>query len=71
MIYTYHARKQMREREISKDEVESIVRNYDTCVPALDDCRNYFKRFQNRKLRVTMSPDGDEVVTVAIVEEYT
>ena len=32
MIYTYHARKQMREREISKEDVETIVRDYD--VPA-------------------------------------
>ena len=71
MIYTYHAREQMLDRDISEDEVEMIVRDYDTGVPAKRNCRNYYKRFKNRKLRVTISPSENKVVTVAIVEEYS
>jgi hypothetical protein len=68
MLYTRHARKRMRIRRVTPEQVESVYRYYDTAVPGLGGCRNYFKAFpeQRRKIRITIAetPAGPLVVTV-------
>ena len=68
MIYTRHARKRMRIRRITPEQAESVYRDYETAVPGLGGCRNYFKAFpeQRRKVRITIAemPAGPLVVTV-------
>ena len=68
MLYTRHARKRMRTRLISPAQVESVYRDYETAVPGLCGCRNYFKAFpeERRKIRITIAetPAGPLVVTV-------
>jgi hypothetical protein len=68
MLYSRHARKRMRKREISRAQVESVYRGYETAAPGLGGCHNYFKAFpeQRRKIRITIAetPAGPLVVTV-------
>jgi hypothetical protein len=69
MLYTRHARKRMRTRQISPAQAESVYRDYETAVPGRLGRRNYFKVFQDerRVVRVTVAktPAGPLVVTVA------
>jgi hypothetical protein len=69
MLYTRHARKRKRTRQISPAQAESVYRDYETAVPARFGRRNYFKGFpeERRAVRITVAetPAGPLVVTVA------
>ncbi len=71
MLFTRHARKRMRTRQISPAQVESVYRDYETAVPARLGRRNYFRVFpeQRRVVRVTVAETfaGPPVVTVAVI----
>jgi hypothetical protein len=57
MLYTRHARKRMKIRRITPEQVESVYRDYETAVPAGLWRRNYFRVFpdQRRVVRVTVA----------------
>jgi len=63
MIYTRHAKLRMARYGVSAVQIELVLREYDTAVPARNGCTNYFKKLGGRRVRVTLSADG-RIVTV-------
>lgn len=56
--YHSHARKRMRQRNVTSAEVERTLREYETDVPAKYDRRNRYKVIRNRRIRVTFDLIG-------------
>ena len=56
--YSAHVKDRMKERNISTEEVEACLENYQTSYPADndDDCMNYVYTFQTgRKIRIVVN----------------
>jgi hypothetical protein len=69
LFYGRHARRQMREREISTAEVEAVVRTPERVEQGRDAIRKYLGRAGERYLAVVLAHDVEPpfVVTVMIV----
>lgn len=64
--YDRHAKKRMREREVSKDEAVSAIENPDFCEPSIKGRMNAFKFINGRYLRVTFKEEVDHILVITV-----
>jgi hypothetical protein len=63
-----HAKKRMKDRKVSQEEVESAINNPDFSESSIKERTNMFKFVSGRYLRATCKEESDHllVITVAI-----
>ena len=64
--YDRHAKKRMKEREVSKDETEFAIENPDFCEPSIKGRMNAFKFTNGRYLRVTFKEEVDHILVITV-----
>ncbi|MGD0282143.1 MAG: DUF4258 domain-containing protein [Dissulfurispiraceae bacterium] len=62
--YDRHAKRRMKEREVTEDEVEAVIGKPDYSEPSVKGRTNAFKFLNGRYLRVTYK--GDLIITATI-----
>ena len=60
VLYHPHARRRMRERIVSGSEVDTVLKDYDTDLPAKKGRRNRYKMINHRRIRVTFEMLGED-----------
>lgn len=66
VIYDRHAKRRMKEREVSEDEAESALNNPDYIEPSVKGRTNAFKYINGRYLRVTFKPESENILVITI-----
>ena len=64
--YDRHARKRMKDREVSEDEAEFVIKNPDACKPSIKGRINAFKFVNGRYLRVTFKEESDHILVITV-----
>lgn len=64
--YDRHARKRMKDREVSEDEIEFVIKNPDSCEPSIKGRMNAFKFVNGRYLRVTFKEEMDRILVITV-----
>lgn len=68
VIYTRHARRRMRWREVTEDEVEEAIRHPDRLEPCQRGRTNAFKLIGTRHIRVTFRASEAAIVVITVVD---
>ncbi len=63
IIFSRHAKRQMKWRKITEKEVESAIGNPDMLVDTIKGRKNAFKIIRGRHLKITYKPE-DGIITV-------
>lgn len=63
IVFSRHARRQMKWRRITEKEVKSSIGNPDRLVDTIKGRKNAFKIFGSRHLKITYKEE-DEIITV-------
>lgn len=69
VVYTRHAKNRMRERNISKDEVERTLQEPEHKENLTANRSNYFHRFGSRHLRVTFVIENGKHIIISAVDK--
>ena len=70
IVFSRHARRQMKWRRVSEAEVLSVLAAPDHVERSIDDRRNAYKSVDNRLLKATyVEEEGDSVVITVIEKE--
>ena len=69
IIYGRHARRRMNWRKISREEVESVVRNPERVEPTERGRKNLFGRGDARYIRVTVLESATHVQVITAVDK--
>lgn len=56
----------MKEREVSEDEAEAVIRNPDFSEPSVKGRTNAFKFINGRYLRVTFKEESDSILVITV-----
>lgn len=64
--YDRHAKKRMKEREVSEDEAEAAINNPDFNEPTRKGRTNALKFMNSRYLRVTYKEESDSILVVTV-----
>jgi acyl-CoA thioesterase FadM len=64
MEYSRHARRQMKWRKISEDDIENVVNNPDYFEYSAQGRINAFKKVQGRLLKITYKPEENEIIVI-------
>ncbi|HHT9125807.1 MAG TPA: DUF4258 domain-containing protein [Candidatus Brocadiia bacterium] len=64
--YDRHAKKRMKEREVSQDETAFAIENPDFCEPSVKGRINAFKFINGRYLRVTFKEEADYILVITV-----
>ena len=64
--YDRHAKKRMKDREVSENETELAIKNPDFCEPSVKGRINAFKFTNGRYLRVTFKEEGDYILVITV-----
>lgn len=59
-----HARRQMKWRKITEEEVRTAITNPDTIADIKKGRRNAFKTIEGRLLKITYKPEGEDVIVI-------
>ena len=51
-------------RKISEAEVDEVLSSYNVCLPGKNNCTNFYKVIEGRRIRVTVAADNVTIVTV-------
>ena len=69
IIFSRHAKRQMKWRKITEKEVKSAIGNPDMLVDTIKGRKNAFKIIKGRHLKITYKPeDGTLTVITAMVK---
>ena len=69
IIFSRHAKRQMKWRKITEIEVESVIDDPDSLVDSVKDRKNAFKIIGNRNLKITYKPEnGSLTIITAMVK---
>jgi hypothetical protein len=69
IIFSRHAKRQMKWRKITEIEVKSVIDNPDIVVDTIKDRKNVFKITGGRNLKITYKPeDGNLTIITAMVK---
>jgi hypothetical protein len=67
--FSRHARRQMKWRKISEEEIQEVINVPDTLEDTIKGRKNAFKSVKGRLLKITYKPeDGDAVVITTMVK---
>ena len=69
ITYGRHARRRMNWRNISPDEIESVIRNPERVEPTERGRKNLFKRIGVRYIRVTVLESATHVQVITAVDK--
>jgi len=58
ILFSRHAKRQMRWRKITEIEVKSVIDEPDTLVDTIQGRKNAFKLIGSRNLKITYKPEG-------------
>ena len=64
--YDRHARKRMKERDVTEDETEFVIENPDFYEPGIKGRTNAFKFLNGRYLRVTFKEESDHILVITV-----
>lgn len=64
--YDRHARRRMKERTVTEDETEYVIKNPDLCESTTKGRINAFKFINGRYLRVTFKEEIDHIMVVTV-----
>ena len=64
VIFSRHAKKQMKWRDITEDEVKSTLANFDKIEDSIKGRKNAFKQFPTRLIKVTFIEEGGKIVVI-------
>ncbi|MFQ5976197.1 MAG: DUF4258 domain-containing protein [Candidatus Hydrothermarchaeales archaeon] len=64
--YDCHAKKRMKDREVSKDETEFAIENPDFCEPSVKGRINAFKFINGRYLRITFKEEAGHILVITV-----
>jgi hypothetical protein len=62
--YARHAKRRMKERDVSENEVETVIQNPDYSEQSVKGRINSFKFLSGRYLRVTYKNDDDQILVI-------
>jgi len=69
IIFSRHAKRQMKWRKITENDVKLVIDDPDTTVDTIRDRKNAFKIIDGRKLKITYKPeDGWLTIITAMVK---
>jgi hypothetical protein len=69
IIFSRHAKRQMKWRKITEIEVKSVIDDPDTVVNTIKNRKNAFKITGGRNLKITYKPaDGSLTIITAMVK---
>ncbi len=69
VTYGRHARRRMNWREISREEVESVISNPERVEPTEKGRANLFSRIGSRRIRVTVLETATNVRVITVVDK--
>jgi len=64
MKFSRHARRQMKWRKISEDDIGDVVNSPDYFEYSGHDRINAFKMIQGRLLKITYKSEGNEIIVI-------
>jgi hypothetical protein len=64
--YDRHARRRMKEREVTEEEVEMTINTPEYTEPSLKGRNNAFKFMRDRFLRVTYKEEYDHILVITV-----
>ena len=67
--FSLHARRQMKWRRVSEEEVLSVLNAPDRIEQSIGDRRNAYKLVGNRLLKATYVEEEGDVVVVTVIEK--
>ncbi|OGW07043.1 MAG: hypothetical protein A2889_06265 [Nitrospinae bacterium RIFCSPLOWO2_01_FULL_39_10] len=70
MIYfSRHARRQMKWREISEDEIKNTILSPEKIEDSIKDRKNAFKHIDKKWLKVTFKQENDKIVIITVIDK--
>jgi hypothetical protein len=69
IVFSRHARRQMKWRQISEAEVLSVLNTPDRLEQSINDRRNAYKSVDNRLLKATYVEDVENIVVITVIEK--
>ena len=67
MKFSRHARRQMKWRKISEDDVRDVVNNPDYFEYSVQNRINAFKMIQGRLLKITYKAEENEIIVITAI----
>jgi len=64
--YNRHAKKRMKDRDVSEDEVLFVIKNPDSCEPSIKGRINAFKFIRGRHIRVTFKEESVHILVITV-----
>ncbi len=64
--YCRHARKRMKDRNVSEEEISSVVNRADYIEFDAKDRKNAYKYIGNRFIRVTFKEENDNILIITV-----
>lgn len=70
MIYfSRHARRQMKWREISEDEIKNTILSPEKIEDSIKDRKNAFKHIGKKWLKVTFKQESNKTVIITVIDK--
>jgi hypothetical protein len=69
IIFSRHARRQMKWRRVSEADARGVVATPDRVEPSLDGRINAYKLLDDRLLKVTYVEDKGTIVVITVIEK--
>jgi uncharacterized protein DUF4258 len=69
IVFSRHARRQMKWRRVSEAEVLSVLHTPDRVEQSIDDRRNAYKSIGDRLLKATYVEEEEDFVVITVIEK--
>jgi hypothetical protein len=66
IIYCRHARKRMKDRSVTEEEVDLVTKNPEYIESDTKKRKNAYKYINNRFLRVTFQEENDNILIITV-----
>jgi len=67
--FSRHARRQMKWRDITEDEVKDTILYPESVEDSIKDRKNAFKHIGNKYLKVTYREESNKIIIVTVVDK--
>lgn len=64
--YDRHARRRMKEREVSEEEAEMTIKDPEYIEPSIKGRKNAYRFIKERFLRVTFKEETDHILAITV-----
>ncbi len=71
IYFSRHAKKQMKWRKISEEEVKNTIFNPETIVDSVKKRENAFKHIGNKWLKVTFIQEDNKITVITAIDKNT